>query len=82
MRTTLTLDDDVAALLRQLQEERRLGLKELVNQGLREGLPRLGQVGEAREKYHTQTRDLGELLVGSLDDVSEVLAISEGESFK
>jgi Ribbon-helix-helix protein, copG family len=38
MRTTLTLDDDVAAKLRQLAARRRLSFKEAVNSVLRRGL--------------------------------------------
>jgi hypothetical protein len=38
MRTTLTLDDDVAARLRELAHRRRLPFKEVVNSVLRRGL--------------------------------------------
>jgi hypothetical protein len=38
MRTTLTLDDDVAAGLRDLAHRRRLPFKEVVNSVLRRGL--------------------------------------------
>lgn len=38
MRTTLTLDDDVASLLRQVVHESGLSFKEAVNQALRRGL--------------------------------------------
>lgn len=38
MRTTLTLDDDVAALLRQRAKERGVSFKEVVNDALRNGL--------------------------------------------
>ncbi len=38
MRTTLTLDDDVAAKLRELAHRRRLSFKEVVNSVLRRGL--------------------------------------------
>jgi hypothetical protein len=38
MRTTLTLDDDVAAALDQLRKTRKVGLKALVNGLLRAGL--------------------------------------------
>ena len=82
MRTTLTLEDDVAALLRRLQKEEELSLKELVNRGLREGLPRLSVAAEPRARYVTGGRDLGTCLVGNLDDLSEVLAVAEGEDFK
>lgn len=38
MRTTLTLDDDVAARLERLQRERGISFKEAVNATLRLGL--------------------------------------------
>jgi len=38
MRTTLTLEDDVAALLLRLRERRKASLKTVVNEALREGL--------------------------------------------
>jgi hypothetical protein len=38
MRTTLTLDDDVAAKLKQLSERQKLSFKETVNAVLRRGL--------------------------------------------
>ncbi|CAN5567182.1 antitoxin [soil metagenome] len=38
MRTTVTLDDDVAARLSQLMRERRITFKEALNSALRAGL--------------------------------------------
>ncbi len=38
MRTTLTLDDDVVALLEEQQHRRRLSFKEIVNDAIRRGL--------------------------------------------
>jgi DNA-binding transcriptional LysR family regulator len=38
MRTTLSLDDDVAAAVQRLREERNLGLSEAVNELVRAGL--------------------------------------------
>lgn len=37
MRTTVTLDPDVAALVSRAMKERAIGFKEAVNQGLRAG---------------------------------------------
>lgn len=81
MRTTLTLDDDVAALLNRIVKKRKSSLREVVNEGLRRGLNQL----DARPKvtrFSTRTVKLGRCLAGSLDDVAEVLADAEGESFK
>src|SRR5262245_39488776 len=38
MRTTLTLDDDIAAILERLRKSRDASLKDLVNEALRRGL--------------------------------------------
>jgi Arc/MetJ family transcription regulator len=38
MRTTLTLDDDVAAQLAWLREERKLSLRDAVNMAMRKGI--------------------------------------------
>ncbi|MGX6448547.1 ribbon-helix-helix domain-containing protein [Patulibacter sp. S7RM1-6] len=38
MRTTITLDDDVAARLRELQRERGASFKDVVNDALRRGI--------------------------------------------
>jgi hypothetical protein len=82
MRTTLTLDEDVAAVLKRLRKARDCGLKELVNSVLREGLKRMTTPAGPRRPFHTQSVSLGRCYVPNLDDVSEVLATAEGERFK
>lgn len=79
VRTTLTLDDDVAAQLKKLMARRGVSLKQLVNDALREGLSLLGRPPAARKPYRTKPWRLGGSLVGSLDNVEEVLSRVEGE---
>ena len=83
MRTTLSLDPDVAAMLERLRKEREIGLKELVNEALRDALARMS-TGGARpgRRFRTQSVDLGRCFLPSLDDVSEALAFSEGDAFR
>jgi hypothetical protein len=81
MRTTLTLEPDVAALLRQARARRKEPLKKIVNEALREGLTRLGERRRLRA-YRTPSVSLGRCLIGSLDDVAEALTIAEGEEFR
>jgi hypothetical protein len=81
MRTTLTLDDDVAVMLQRVQEARRTTLKAVVNEALRQGLRQL-ETPAPRQAYRTPSVSLGRCLLGSLDDVSEALALAEGESFR
>jgi hypothetical protein len=82
MRTTLTLDKDVAVLLARLRKARGASLKELVNEGLRQGLKKMNAPQRKRTPFRTKSVDLGSCLVGSVDNVSEVLAVAEGESFR
>lgn len=82
MRTTLTLDDDVAAMLERVRESRKISLKELVNEALRQGLSSLRQPAKKRKLYRTQPVSLGNCLLGSLDDIAEALAVAEGERFR
>jgi hypothetical protein len=82
VRTTLTLDDDVAALLARVRRERALGLKEAVNEGLRIGLRELNAPPRRRGPFRTRSVELGRCLVGELDDVAEALAAAEGDSFR
>lgn len=81
MRTTLTLEDDVAAMLKRVQARRKEPLKKIVNQALREGLVRLA-APRPRGTYSTRSVSLGRCLVGNIDDVAGVLAVAEGETFK
>jgi len=82
MRTTLSLDDDVAALLDRVRQSSKAGLKQVVNEALRQGLRQMIEPPKRRPSYRTRPVSLGRCLVGSLDDVSEVLAIAEGEAFR
>ena len=82
MRTTVTLDDDVAARLSHLQKAQKKSFKAVLNQALREGLKQMTSSEPRRKKYQTRTADLGRCLVGNLDDVADALAIAEGESFQ
>ena len=82
MRTTLTLDDDVAAALERLRRSRRIGLKQLVNEALRRGLSDMGKRRGPREPVRTRAVTLGRVRIASIDNIGEALAIVEGESFK
>ncbi len=82
MRTTLTLDDDVAALLARVRRARESTLKEVVNAALREGLVKMTQPAARRRPFRTKPVSLGRCYLSSLDDVSDVLATVEGERFR
>ena len=82
MRTTLTLDDDVAVRVERLRKRTGQSLKDVVNAALREGLDRMDDPPAKRRPFRTTSAALGALRVGSLDNVAEVLAIAEGEAFR
>jgi Ribbon-helix-helix protein, copG family len=82
MRTTLTLDDDVAAQLEQLRKSRGAGLKDLVNEALRRGLKEMNGRPKPRKPYSTRSVSLGEPKLANIDNIAEVLAIIEGENYK
>lgn len=82
MRTTLSLDDDVAALLRRVLKSRKASLKAVVNQALREGLRRMAAPPARQRPYRTTPVSLGRCLVDNVDDVAEVLAHAEGDAFR
>ncbi len=81
MRTTLSLDDDVAAMVRTAQKEQKKPFKQVVNDALRAGLAASRRSKRQTTSFRTGSAKLGRCLVGDLDDVAEVLAIAEGESF-
>jgi len=73
MRTTLRLDDDVAANLKA--ETRRAGklFRDVVNETLRRGLADQRRSGK-REPFKVVARDLGNTSPGlSLDDVAGLI---------
>lgn len=72
MRTTLSLDDDVAALLEQMRKARDTTFKQIVNDALREGLTRMNSPPET-EAFRTEPVDLGDCYFPNLDNVWEVL---------
>ena len=82
MRTTLTLDDDVAAALEQLRRTRGGRLKTIVNDLLREGLRHAQDRPTRRSQFRTHSVDLGRARMSSVDNVAEALAIAEDEAFK
>lgn len=84
MRTTMTLDEDVAHDLRQLMSQRGSGFKELVNELLRRGL----RATEAVEPYEAPTFNSGVLpgidldgalaLIGRLEDDERIRKFEMG----
>jgi hypothetical protein len=81
MRTTITLDDDVAALIQRVERKTRASFKEVVNRALRIGLQEVQQPVD-RPVFESPVFDVGECLIGNIDDISEALELAEGPSHR
>jgi len=78
VRTTLSLDDDVAAQLKTRARRTGRGFKDVVNEALRRGLASVA-TAPARAPFKVGARDLGRATPGlNLDNVSELLDQIEG----
>jgi hypothetical protein len=78
MRTTLTLDDDVAAKLKAEARQAGRPLRDVVNDTLRRGLASR-RAPAKRLPFKIAVRDLGDLKPGlSLDNVAELIEQVEG----
>ena len=78
MRTTLTLDPDVAAKAKRAAAALRKPFKEIVNAALRVGLEAV-LAPPSSHPYRTRPRPLGLRKGYSYDNISELLALAEGE---
>jgi len=78
MRTTVTLEKDVAAAIERLRRERGLGLSAAVNDLIRIGLA----LRQAKpERFVQKTYDMGPELI-DVTNVAEALAQAEGEDWR
>jgi hypothetical protein len=78
VRTTITLDEDVAAKLRSLSRRSGRAFREVVNDVLRRGLARPSE-SRGRSPFCIVARDLGARRPGvSLDNVAELIEQVEG----
>lgn len=81
MRTTLTLETDVAQRTRQLAARLGKPFKVIVNEALRLGLEQVERP-MTRQPYRTEPREMGLNAGLSLDNIQELLAQVEGENFR
>jgi hypothetical protein len=80
MRTTLTLDRDVAESLKRLLKGRGVTMKALINDALRVGLTEIERP-QPRKAFRTKAVSL-KPRASNIDDVAEVLALAEGDDFR
>ncbi|MGH3898280.1 MAG: ribbon-helix-helix protein, CopG family [Pseudonocardiaceae bacterium] len=76
MRTTVSLDDDVAAAVQRLRAERNIGLSEAVNELARAGLT----VPSQRTRFIQRTFPMGARL--DVTNVGDALEYLEGHSHR
>lgn len=81
MRTTLTIDDDVAVQIERLRRERERSLKDVINDALRRGLREMQTPPKPSQPFRTTGYDMGPFLV-NIDNVAEAIAHAEGDDFK
>jgi hypothetical protein len=83
MRTTITLDPDTEALIKDLMQREGVGFKEAVNRAIRQGLG-----SSTRRRFRQRTVDMGWraevdvdkalLLAGRLEDDALLRKLAEG----
>lgn len=82
MRTTLTLDDDLAAKAKALARQQDRPLKQVINEALRTGLSTLDQPPAGRKPFRTRPMKLGLRPGLDLDNIGELLDQVEGPAHK
>jgi hypothetical protein len=80
MRTTVTLENDVAVRLKRLRKTRPF--KDLVNDALRAGLDQIESKSFSKTRRYVITPVKGRPLRTNLDNVAEVIAEVEGDAFR
>lgn len=78
MRTTLTLDRDVAEKVKSMTQKLRRPFKQIINDALRRGLDQMARPMPAKP-HRTRSRRMGLRPGFSLDNIQELLAHAEGE---
>ena len=83
MRTTLTLEKDVAVALERLQQKRDASFKDVVNEALRQGIRMMNAPGKLRKPFRTVPLDLGKPLFNSPEELKALIAqIDEDEDLR
>ena len=79
MRTTLTIDPDIAVQIERLRRERNLPLKVIVNEVMRKGLREIPRGANRRRPFRTQPIRGVKPVLANLDNIQEILSLAEGE---
>jgi len=83
MRTTLTLDDDIAVQLTRIREERKMKLRDAVNAAMRAGLTQMLSPAPDRKRVcKTPVFHATRTMLGDLTSTADMLAMAEGEDYR
>ena len=82
MRTTISLDSDVVALLEKAKMNEGKSFKVTVNNALRRGLRDILSPSNSDATFTTGTVDLGLCKLKSIDNIADTIALAEDENFK
>jgi hypothetical protein len=82
MRTTLTLDHDVADQVKRLQRERDASLKAIINDALRRGLRDMSTPRNPKKPFRIRPITGVKPVLSNVDNIAEIIAITEGELHK
>ena len=76
MRTTLTLNDEVSALLKKILKKKKSSMKEIINNALKVGLlsEETGSCPQTSTKTTTVAHNGGNLLIADISNIGETLA--------
>ena len=81
MRTTLTLNDELAKRAKRSASRLGISFKDLINRALEEGLSQLEKSSKTKP-FRTKPIPMGLRPGFSYDNVAELIARSESEDFK
>lgn len=83
MRTTLTLEEDVASRLEKLRDERRdESFKDIVNDVMRRGLNEMARESARKTVYRTEPHSAGRCALPNVDSLHHTLVFGEGEAYR
>jgi hypothetical protein len=81
MRTTVTLEADVARRLGEIRRVRKISFKQALNETLRQGLDQM-LVKPKAKPFHTQPEDMGVLPHLNYDNIGDWLEVAEKAATK
>ena len=82
MRTTITLDHDVAQRAKAARSRSGKTFKQVINEALRAGFDRLDEAPKHGRPFRTKPTKMGLRAGLSYDNIGELLAQIEGEDYR